>query len=145
VVAVIELVSPGNKDTKRSLKAFARKSAAFIRNGVHVLVVDLFPVGRYDPNGIHPAIWENITGVDYTHPADKPLTLVGYQAGECPTAYVEPVAVGATLPDMPLFLTEEYHVPVPLEATYQTTWGVMPQQLQDLFTTPAGTAAGGTR
>lgn len=133
VVALVELVSPGNKDTKRSLKAFARKTAAFIRNGVHVLVVDLFPPGKHDPNGVHPAIWENITTADFTLPGDKPLTLVGYQAGECPTAYVEPVALGAELPDMPLFLTEEYHVPVPLEATYQTTWDVMPQPIRDLF------------
>jgi len=133
VVAVIELVSPGNKDTRRALKAFARKTAAFLRNGVHVLVVDVFPPGKHDPNGVHPAIWENVTTAAFTLPTDKPLTLVGYQAGECPTAYVEPVAVGAELPDMPLFITEEYHVPVPLEATYQTTWGVLPPPLRDLF------------
>lgn len=133
VVALVELVSPGNKDTKRSLRAFARKTAAFIRNGIHVLVVDVFPPGKHDPNGVHPAVWENITTADFALPADKPLTLVGYQAGECPTAYIEPVAVGATLPDMPLYLTEEYHVPVPLEATYEATWAVMPQPIRELL------------
>ena len=36
-------------------------------------------------------------------PPDKPLTTVAY-AAEPTTAYVEPVAVGEVLPEMPLFL-----------------------------------------
>jgi hypothetical protein len=37
-------------------------------------------------------------------------------------AYVEPIAVGDVLPDMPIFLKPEVYVPAPLEATYRTTW-----------------------
>ena len=63
-------------------------------------------------------------------PADKPLTLAAYTNGSATTAYVEPVAVGDVLPDMPIFLTPERYVPCPLEATYLTTWGVFPGALK---------------
>ena len=41
-------------------------------------------------------------------------------------AFVEPTAVGTALIEMPLFLTLEVYVPVPLEATYQSAWEGMP-------------------
>jgi hypothetical protein len=132
LVAVIELVSPGNKDTKHALRSFARKPAAFLRNGVHVLVVDPFPPGRYDPNGVHRAIWENVTTSEYEQPADRRLTAASYQAGSEPTAYVEPFAVGGPIPDMPLFLVEDFYVTVPLEETYQATWNALPPQVRKL-------------
>jgi hypothetical protein len=94
VIAVIEIVSPGNKDTKSALGSFARKSAALIRNGIHLLAVDPFPPNRYDPQGIHRAVWEQITDSNFELPATKRLTQVSYQAGQVPTAYVEPLAVG---------------------------------------------------
>jgi hypothetical protein len=37
-------------------------------------------------------------------------------------AYVEPIAVGEALPDMPIFLKPDFYVPAPLEESYQTTW-----------------------
>jgi len=132
VVAVLELVSPGNKDTKSSLRSFARKSATLLRKNVHLSVIDPFPPGRHDPHGIHRAIWDNVTLDSVSEqPADKPLTLVAYQAGEVPTAYVEPFAVGTALPDLPLFLDEEFYVMVPLEETYQATWGALPKIIRD--------------
>jgi hypothetical protein len=38
------------------------------------------------------------------------------------------------LPDMPLFLEPGLHVPVALEATYQATWSVFPEELRELLT-----------
>jgi hypothetical protein len=38
----------------------------------------------------------------------------------------QPVAVGRTLPDFPLFLTPELYVNVPLDATYQAAWHGVP-------------------
>jgi len=35
-----------------------------------------------------------------------------------------------TLPDMPLFLANSWHVPVPLEPTYQATWDACPEELR---------------
>ncbi len=45
-----------------------------------------------------------------------------------PNAYFEPIGVGAALPDMPLFLTPDYYVNVPLEATYQAAWHGVPKR-----------------
>ena len=43
---------------------------------------------------------------------------------------IEPVTVGDALPDMPLFLTNDLLVLVPLEPTYQATWDASPEELR---------------
>ena len=139
VVAVIEIVSPGNKASKAELRAFVQKACELIQQGVHLLVIDLFPPTKRDPQGIHEAIWSELAGDDFTLPADKPLTLAAYDAGPPEVvAYVEPVTVGDILPDMPLFLRPEYYVPAPLEATYRTNWGDFPAALKGLLDAPQG-------
>ncbi len=50
-------------------------------------------------------------------PGDKSLTLAAYEAGHRVRAFVEPVAVGDVLIDMPLYLYPGQYVAVPLEAT----------------------------
>ncbi len=56
-------------------------------------------------------------------------------------AYIDPVAVGDVLPDMPLFLKAGIYVPTPLEATYQTTWKGFPAVLKRLLEGPTSTPA----
>jgi len=58
IVAVIEIISPGNKGSKSEFRAFVEKTAALIQQGVHLLVVDLLPPTKRDPLGIHKAIWD---------------------------------------------------------------------------------------
>jgi hypothetical protein len=137
VVAVIEIVSPGNKASFNEFRAFVEKAADLIRHDVHLLVIDLFPPTKRDPQGIHKAIWDEFEDEDYTPPADKPLTVAAYDAGPLRVAYVEAAAVADALPDMPLFLKPEYYVPAPLEATYRATWQVFPAALKGLLETPA--------
>jgi hypothetical protein len=131
VVAVIEVVSPGNKDSRHAVRAFARKAVGLLQAGVHLLIVDLFPPGRRDPQGMHKVIWDRLREEPFTLPPDKPLTLAAYAAGTETVAYVEPVAVGDPLPDMPVFLTAQQYVPCPLEATYQTAWEQFPAPLKE--------------
>lgn len=131
VVSVIEIVSPGNKSSAYALDAFASKSVEFLRLGIHLLVIDLFPPTPRDPQGIHKAIWDQITHEPFELPADKPLTLAVYAAGAMMTAYVEPVAVGDALADMPAFLAADRYVPVPLEATYAATWAGCPMEFKE--------------
>jgi hypothetical protein len=130
VVAVVEIVSPGNKDSRHAIRAFARKAVEFLQAGVHLLIVDLFLPSRRDPQGIHKLIWDRLRDEPFTLPPDKPLTVAAYAAGTETVAYVEPVAVGDPLPDMPVFLTADWHVPCPLEATYQTAWEQFPALLK---------------
>lgn len=113
VVAVIEIVSPGNKSGQSAIKSFVDKAVDLLRSGVHLLIVDLFPPSKRDPQGIHPLIWDEFLEEPFELPAGKPLTLAAYVGGSVKTAYVEPAAVGDELPEMPLFLTPQRYVPAP--------------------------------
>ena len=43
LVAVIEIVSPGNKSSKAAIRSFVDKAVQFLHQGVHLLIIDLFP------------------------------------------------------------------------------------------------------
>jgi hypothetical protein len=134
IVAVIEIVSPGNKAKKPEFKDLIDKSVQLLRQGIHVLLIDPFPPTARDPNGIHAAVWKDLTGKPFVPPPSKPLTLASYSArGENTfSAFVEPIAVGDILPNMPLFLAEQLHVPAPLEATYVSAWQGFPLPIRQL-------------
>jgi hypothetical protein len=126
VVAVIEVVSPGNKDSRNAIRSFVEKSADLLNQGINLLIVDLFPPTARDPQGIHKAIWDEFTDEPFTMPEGKSLTVASYIGCDPPVAYVEPVAVGDALPSFPIFLSEFRYIPAPLEATYQETFRVLP-------------------
>lgn len=132
VVAVVELVSPRNKDSRHALRSFVEKTVDLLYDNINLLVIDPFPPGPRDPQGIHKAIWDEITDEPFELPADRKLTLAAYQTAPIKTAYVEPFAVGKPIPEMPLFLHNDFYINVPLEATYMDTWSVLPQLLRDL-------------
>ncbi|HEX5446878.1 MAG TPA: DUF4058 family protein [Pirellulales bacterium] len=133
VVAVLEVVSPGNKHSRSALQQFIGKAVEMLRAGIHLVVVDLLPPGPRDPQGLHKAIWDEFLDNDFALPNDKRLTLASYAAGDLPEAFIEPVAVGSRLPDMPLFLSPETYVPVPLESTYASAWETMPAYWREVI------------
>ncbi len=126
-VAVIEIVSPGNKSSVAALEEFVEKSHQLLERGVNLLVVDLFPPTARDPDGIHKVIWDAFNGEKFALPSDKPLVLASYTGGLAKAAYIEAVAVGDQLPEMPIFLTSSAYVRVPLEETYNGTWTRCPE------------------
>jgi Protein of unknown function (DUF4058) len=132
VVAIIEIVSPGNKDSRHAIQSFVEKAADILSQGIHLVVVDLFPPTPRDPQGIHKAIWDEFGEEPFDFLPDKPLTVASYIGGDLPTAYVESVGVGDRLPAIPLFLTEYDHVPCPLDATYEQAWRVFPAMLKEI-------------
>lgn len=136
VVAVIEVVSPGNKGSQHAIRSFVTKAVEYLDAGVHLLILDLFPPTPRDPQGIHPAIWSQIVDRPFELPADKRLTLAAYDAGPIKEAFIEPVAVGDVLPEMPLFLAPGGHIPVPLEPTYQAAWAEVPRRWQQVLEPP---------
>ncbi len=135
IIAVLEIVSPGNKDSRASLREFVEKTHEFLRAGIHVLVVDLFPPTPRDPLGIHKAIWDEIEEKDFAFPAGKDRILASYETDGVRTAYFEVVGLGDSLPDMPLFLSSKLHILVPLEPTYQATWNASPLELREAVET----------
>ena len=105
VVAIIEIVSPGNKDSRNAIRTFVEKAADILNQGVNLLVVDLFPPTPRDPQGIHKAIWDEFGDEPFEAPPGKPLTVASYIGGDLPTAYVESVGRRRPAPvvaDLPL-------------------------------------------
>ena len=134
VVALIEIVSSANKAGVYPYRTFVDKLLAALHHGIHLLVLDPYPPTPRDPHGTHGTVWGELTGEDYAPPADADRTLAAYSAGAVKTAYVEPVAVGQTLREMPLFLTpDEGYIEVPLEATYQAAYAPVPQFYRDIL------------
>lgn len=138
VVCAIELVSPGNKGGRIAIREFVEKTADFLRHGVNVLVVDPFPPGSHDAHTLHQLIWDEFDeGVPFDLPADEPLLLASYRAAVplvefTPEAFIEPLRVGANVPDMPAWLDADTYVNVPLERTYQITWDLCPADFRYL-------------
>ncbi|MFO0851087.1 MAG: DUF4058 family protein [Gemmataceae bacterium] len=132
VVAVIEVVSPANKDRQGTVEAFAAKVADLLRGGVHVAVIDPLPPGAHDPGGVHPAVWAALDDADPADPCptDRPLTFAGYRADPRPYAYLSYATVGQPLPPVPLFLDGGVFIELPLEATYMTCYDRLPAELK---------------
>jgi hypothetical protein len=133
VVALLEIVSPGNKDRVLSVEDFGLKIETVLNRGIHVLVADLFPPGKFDPRGIHGEIWSRYSSEEYKPPAEQPLTLSSYLADNEVEAYVEHLNFDDPLPEMPLFLDEETYIYVPLETTYGTAFRDMPAFWRDVL------------
>jgi hypothetical protein len=133
VVALVEIVSPGKKSSQHALHSFTEKARDFLENGIHLLILDLFPPTPRDPQGIHGAIWSAIEKDDFRLPPDEPLTLVAYEASPVKQAYIEPTAVGRPLTEMPLFLTIGGYVLAPLEATYEAAFAAVPKRWRSVL------------
>lgn len=130
IVALVEIVSSANKHNRGAVEDFVNKVASALKDGIHVLAIDLFPPGRHDPQGLHGILWEELGEPHYEPPADKPLSLVSYCAKSPITAYIEPTRVGLPLTEMPLFLTKTHYIYTPLETTYMHAWAGVPQRWQ---------------
>ncbi len=135
LVALLEIVSPANKDRARNVEDFTAKAVDALECGVHLLIVDLFPPGAHDPDGIHGVILRRLEQSDepYDLPEDEPLTLAAYATGTRVEVYLEHLAVGGVLPEMPLFLRPDRYVNVPLEETYGAAFGGMPVFWRDVL------------
>jgi hypothetical protein len=126
IVALVEIVSPGNIDRLSSVQEFAAKIDSAIDAGLHVLAVDLFPPGKHDPEGMHGAIWARYASEDHQVPSDRPLTLSSYVGFPVVEAYVKHLAFSFSIPEMPLFIDTDSYVEVPLDTTYGAAFHDMP-------------------
>jgi Protein of unknown function (DUF4058) len=131
VVALVEVVSPGNKSSRAALRSFVEKTAQLLDQRIHLLILDLHRHGNFDPQGIHGAIWEEIAE-PWVAPTDRPLTLVGYESALTVRAFVQPLAIGEALIDMPLYLEPGGYVLVPLENTYARAFDALPKRWRNV-------------
>src|SRR5262249_42084008 len=73
IVALLEILSPGNKASAHGLKSFVEKAVEALYRGYHLMLVDLFPPNRRAPNGIHAAVWGQISDEPFELPVGEPL------------------------------------------------------------------------
>jgi hypothetical protein len=121
LVAAIELVSPANKDRPEVRTAFATKCAAYLQRGIGLVVVDV--VTERQAN-LHDEL-VRLLGYAETHAftSSTPLYAVAYrparrQEKNLIQMWLETLAVGQSLPLLPLALRGGPSVPLNLEATY---------------------------
>jgi hypothetical protein len=128
LVALLEIVSPANKDRASHVEDFAAKAVSALDIGVHLLLVDLLPPGPHDPYSMNGVILRRLEQSDqsYELPVGETATLASYAAVEVVEIYIEHVALGAPVLDMALFLRPDRYVNVPLEPTYQAAYAGMP-------------------
>jgi hypothetical protein len=62
----------------------------------------------------------------YDVPPAEPLTVAAHCAGPPVNVYVEHLAAGAAVPDLPLFLHTDRYLPAPLDSTYQAPYRGVP-------------------
>lgn len=137
LVALVEIVSPANKDRAVHVEQLATKIDEALRCDVHVLLVDLFAPGTHDPHGMHGAVWDRVDdgqAEPLELPPDEPFTLASYVAGRRPEAYIEHAGPDRPLPPMPLFLHPDHYITLPLEETYQAAFRGTPEYWRDVLT-----------
>jgi hypothetical protein len=121
LVAVVELVSPANKDRPAYRDAFATKCAAYLQQKVSVVIVD--PISERRAN-LHEQIAQRLQlSEEVVNAVTTDLYAVAYRtAGKGKRMRLEawPAAltIGATLPTLPLWLAPALAVPLELEPTY---------------------------
>lgn len=122
VVAALELVSPANKDRPSHRRQFAVKCAAYLQQGISVLVVDVVT----DRHGnLHRELLKLLeVGIATPCQNDADLYATAYRTVTSDSAaelelWAEPLTVGAALPTLPLWLERDLSVPIDLEQSYQ--------------------------
>ena len=122
LAGAIELVSPANKDRPTHRDAFVSKCAAYLQQGVGLIVVDIVTDRR---TNLHDALLARLHAPDMDL-WEAALYAVAYRpvhhAGQARLdIWQTALAVGHSLPTLPLCLRGHRCLPVDLDATYHRT------------------------
>lgn len=124
LVAVIELVSPANKDRREKRNAFVGKCAALLRAGVAVSIVDV--VTERQAN-LYAELLDFLGLSDPRMGSEPPATYAAscrWRAGDrrmTLETWSHVLTVGQPLPTLPLWLSPTRVIPLDLEASYEKT------------------------
>ena len=125
LVAAIELVSPANKDRPGRREVFTGKVLGLLQQGVCVSIVDLVTVRQFNLYAdLLTALGRNDPHLGNTPPETYAVTLRSRERRKKQSlldVWFYPMGVGQPLPTLPIWLTPELHVMLPLEPSYQET------------------------
>ena len=124
LVAVIEIVSPSNKDRPESRQSFTAKCEALLRHGVSVAIVDIVTSKQFC---LYTELLELIGQSDPTLVPQTPAI----SASACRwiprggkhilETWSHVLHTGQPLPTLPIWLAENFAVPLDLESSYEQT------------------------
>jgi hypothetical protein len=122
LAGAIELVSPANKDRPAHRDALVSKCQAYVQQGIGLALVDV--VTERTAN-LHNELLARLATAGAV-PSSADLYAAAYrpvERGGQPSldVWMEPVAVGRSLPTVPLWLRGGLCLPVELEGTYERT------------------------
>jgi hypothetical protein len=122
LVAVVELVSPGNKDRPANRRAFAAKCASYLAQGVSLIVVDVVTNRHVNLHNELMRLVDAPANLDFA--SEVFLYAVAYRPvrrgeKEVVDLWRRQLEVGTPLPTLPLRLTGERFIAVDFEAAYQ--------------------------
>jgi hypothetical protein len=129
LVAAIEIVSPSNKDRTETRELFVGKVAAMLQQGVCVSLVDLVTIRRAN---LYADLLTMLGRIDpQLAPTPPALYAVTMRSRKPPKrrarldAWFYPMKIGQPLPTLPIWLTADDRVDLPLETSYQETCRVL--------------------
>ncbi|HJT36364.1 MAG TPA: DUF4058 family protein [Pirellulales bacterium] len=128
LVAAVEIVSPANKDRPENRHVFAAKCASLLHERVSVVIVDLVTTRT---SNLYAGLLDLIGHADPSLGAEPPAIY----ASACRLtkqdnewfleAWLHPLALGAPLPTVPLWLADNLAVPLELEESYEETCRIL--------------------
>ena len=124
LVAAVEFVSPSNKDRPEHRLTFAAKCAALLQKLVSVVIVDIVTTRR--ANLYHDTL--ELLGLNVPTLGSEPSPIyavacrvTGQEASWQLESWAHPLSVGGPLPTLPLWLADNFAVPLELEVSYSDT------------------------
>jgi hypothetical protein len=128
LVAAVEIVSPSNKDRPESRRVFAAKCAAMLRKGVSVSIVDLVTARHFN---LYADLLALVGHSDPSMGAEPPpiyaaaCRWVPRGRKRILETWSHRLRLGQPLPTLPLWLAENFHLPLDLEPSYEETCRVL--------------------
>ena len=122
LVAVIEIVSPANKDRPEHRSAFVTKCAALLQECVSVIIVDIVTVRRFN---LYDALLDQLghssSTDEHTAPALYAAACRATKNGRgwLLETWAYELVLGDSLPTVPLWLADDFAVPLELEDSYE--------------------------
>lgn len=120
LVAAVELIGPGNKDRADARRAFAAKCAAYLQQGIGLVIVDTVTSRQAN---LHDELIRLMEADAKHQNADQSLYAVSYRPtlqNDDPQIEIwnRPLSVGQPMPTMPLSIGKAGTLPLDLELTY---------------------------
>jgi hypothetical protein len=128
LVAAVEIVSPSNKDRPESRRVFVAKCEAMLRKGVSVSIIDLVTSRHFN---LYAELLELVGQSDVSMGSEPaPIYAVACRWGErgrkrILETWSHVLTIGQPLPTLPLWLAENFSIPLDLETTYEETCRVL--------------------